>query len=330
MHLPGPPRHKRARQQPRPSNFRPLSSLFSTAALRPNRGAARLLATCLFSYLLFLNLTNSMAGYRCVGRPLGVARRPAPALIRLGAPAVRAEGSRCQLMRRSRHGVPAAVLLSLASLCASCGGSSSSALPPPPVADFSLSLSSNSISITQGAASPALNISINSVNGFTAAVQVALHALPTGVTSNPASPLSVAAGASTSVVFGASANAATGNFMASVQGTSGTLSHSASLSVAIQSAVNPALPRTAYARTDSALGAASDGTMFAFQSKGTIEMRAADLSLISVPTLAELQQIPGRTLVPGIALHPSGALIYQPFLTGASGSAGVEGGGGRH
>jgi hypothetical protein len=46
----------------------------------------------------------------------------------------------------------------------------------------------------------------------------------------------------------------------------------------------------------------------------------------AVPTPAELQQIPGRTLVPGIALHPSGALIYQPFLTGAPGSAGVKGG----
>jgi len=58
-------------------------------------------------------------------------------------------------MGRLRHSVPAAVLLSLASVCASCGGSSSNALPPPPVADFSLSLSSNSISIIQGAASPA-------------------------------------------------------------------------------------------------------------------------------------------------------------------------------
>ncbi len=74
------------------------------------------------------------------------------------------------------------------------------------------------------------------------------------------------------------------------------------------------------------LGASSDGSMFAFQSKGTTEIRAADLSLTSVPTSAELQQIPGRTLVPGIALHPSGALIYQPFLTGAPGSAGVKGG----
>lgn len=89
------------------------------------------------------------------------------------------------------------------------------------------------------------------LNGFSSAVQVALNALPAGVTSNPVSPFSVAAGASTSVVFGAAANAATGNFTISVQGTSGALSHSASLAVAVQSAVNPPLPRTGYSRTDS-------------------------------------------------------------------------------
>jgi hypothetical protein len=74
------------------------------------------------------------------------------------------------------------------------------------------------------------------------------------------------------------------------------------------------------------LGASSDGSLSASQSRGTIEIRAADLSLTSVPTSVELQQIPGRNFVPGIALHPSGALIYQPFLTGAPGSAGVKGG----
>src|SRR5207245_4182683 len=36
--------------------------------------------------------------------------------------------------------------------------------------------------------------------------------------------------------------------------------------------------------------------------------------------------IPGRVSVPGIVLHPSGALIYQPYLTGAPGSLGVKGG----
>src|SRR5260370_38364455 len=66
--------------------------------------------------------------------------------------------------------------------------------------------------------------------------------------------------------------------------------------------------------------------MFAVKAQDGVEIRAADLSLASVPTSAELAQIPGRVAVPGVALHPSGALIYQPFLTGAPGGAGVKGG----
>jgi hypothetical protein len=74
------------------------------------------------------------------------------------------------------------------------------------------------------------------------------------------------------------------------------------------------------------LGVASDGAMFAVQAQGVTEIRAADLSLASIPASAELAQIPGRQAVPGLTLHPSGALIYQPFLTGAPASAGVKGG----
>jgi hypothetical protein len=74
------------------------------------------------------------------------------------------------------------------------------------------------------------------------------------------------------------------------------------------------------------LGAAADGSMFAVRTQGITEIRDANLSLTSVPTSAELAQIPGRQSVPGITLHPSGALIYQPFLTGAPASAGVKGG----
>ena len=74
------------------------------------------------------------------------------------------------------------------------------------------------------------------------------------------------------------------------------------------------------------LGAASDGNMFAVQTQIATEIRAADLSLTSIPTSAELAQIPGRVQVPGVVLHPTGALIYQPFLTGTPGSTGVKGG----
>ena len=74
------------------------------------------------------------------------------------------------------------------------------------------------------------------------------------------------------------------------------------------------------------LGTAADGTTFALQTNGTTEIHAADLSLSSAPSVPELTQIPGRVSVPGLVLHPSGALLYQPFLTGVPGSAGVKGG----
>jgi len=74
------------------------------------------------------------------------------------------------------------------------------------------------------------------------------------------------------------------------------------------------------------IGAAADGTMFALQANGTTEIRGADLSLAAVPANSELLRIPGRVPVPGVTLHPSGSLLYLPFLTGPAGSAGVQGG----
>jgi hypothetical protein len=159
-----------------------------------------------------------------------------------------------------RYGVPLAILLPLALICGGCGGTASGPPPPPPpppVADFSLSLSSNSITVAEGATSPAVSVTVNPINGFSGSVQVVLGAFPPGVTSNPVSPFSISANSSTSVVLGASTTATTGNFSIAVQGTSGGLSHSTNLAVVIQSGVNSALPRTAYARTD-ATSAADD------------------------------------------------------------------------
>ncbi len=74
------------------------------------------------------------------------------------------------------------------------------------------------------------------------------------------------------------------------------------------------------------LGTAADGTTFVIETNGTTEIRGSDLSLAVIPENSELAQIPGRNQVPGVTLHPSGALIYQPFLTGPAGNPGVKGG----
>jgi hypothetical protein len=159
---------------------------------------------------------------------------------------------------RLRQGVPVLVFLLFAWMCASCGGGSSLSIqPPPPVPDFSIGFSSNSVSVQQGTTSSPINLSVTPLNGFTGTVQVTLAALPPGVTSNPASPFNVSAGASVPVLFGVAATAATGTFTVSAQGSSGNLSHSSSVGLSIQSGIVSALPRTTFVRTD-ATSAADD------------------------------------------------------------------------
>jgi hypothetical protein len=148
-------------------------------------------------------------------------------------------------------------------VCAGCGGSGGSSAnvqpPPPPSADFSITLSSSSLSLSQGATGPPLTVSVAGQNGFTGAVQVTLAGLPNGVVSNPASPFNIASGANTAIVLGAATNAATGNFVMTAQASSGSLSHSATLALLVQAGVGALLPRTTYVRTD-AVAALDDPT----------------------------------------------------------------------
>jgi hypothetical protein len=64
------------------------------------------------------------------------------------------------------------------------------------------------------------------------------------------------------------------------------------------------------------LTVAGDGNSFSTLGGGIAEIRAGDLRLSAVSATTELERINGRTTVPGAVLHPSGALLYQPFLDG--------------
>lgn len=97
--------------------------------------------------------------------------------------------------------------------------------------------------------------------------------------------------------------------------------------VAEWSAASPNQFATAAANSSAIdLGASADGGIFALQTVAGLEIRDAGLALFSNSAGYELAQVPARVPVPGIALHPSGALVYQPFLTGPAGAAGVRGG----
>jgi len=140
-------------------------------------------------------------------------------------------------------------------LCVGCGGASSSSsnvkapssTPPP---DFAITLSASSLSVSQGTTAAPITVSVATQNGFTGTVQVTLTGAPNGVLSNPASPFIIPSSGSTPVVLGALPNAPTGNFTITAQGTSGSLSHSATLALAVQASVASPLPRTTYVRTD--------------------------------------------------------------------------------
>ncbi len=73
--------------------------------------------------------------------------------------------------------------------------------------------------------------------------------------------------------------------------------------------------------TTSDLTVSSDGTLFALRAKDVTEIRGPDLTLITTPISAELETIPQRVAVPDVALHPSGAIVYEPFLDGPAPAA---------
>jgi hypothetical protein len=155
-------------------------------------------------------------------------------------------------MERLKTGVTQLLLCIVSMSCASCGGGASSIVPPPPppAADFAISLSTSSVTVSQGSTSPGVTVAIHAENGFTGAVQVTLSGLPTGVSSNPASPFSVPAGASTPVMIGAAANAVAGSYNLTAQGVSGALTHSAAFTLAVQSGSVSTFSRSTFARTD--------------------------------------------------------------------------------
>jgi len=106
------------------------------------------------------------------------------------------------------------------------------AAPPP---DYTLTVSPASATIVAGGAGLAVSVSAAGVNSFTSTVAVAITGLPAGVTANPAT-LSLAPGTAQSTTLMAALTAAAATSTVTFTGTSGSLSHSATLALTVQSA----------------------------------------------------------------------------------------------
>lgn len=108
--------------------------------------------------------------------------------------------------------------------------------PDPPQGDFSLTLSPSSLSLAPSAQQN-VAVSVTPSNGFNASVAVSVSGLPSGITASP-STLNLTPGTPQNVTLQAAANIAGGTATVKFTGTSGSLSHAAT--IALQ--VNAPLP----------------------------------------------------------------------------------------
>jgi hypothetical protein len=104
--------------------------------------------------------------------------------------------------------------------------------PPPAQADFSLAVSPQSLSLIIGGVGQAVQLTATALNGFTGTTAVALSGLPAGVTANPAS-VSLTPGSPQSITLSAANSAQAGSANLLFTGTSGSLTHTATLALTV-------------------------------------------------------------------------------------------------
>jgi len=118
---------------------------------------------------------------------------------------------------------------------ASCGTVSTQPPPTGGTADFSLSASSSSLTITQGS-NGSSTITVAAQNGFMGSVTLAASGLPNGVTAsfntNPTT-------ATSTLTLTAGSTATTGMSTVTITGTSGTLSHTTTLALTVNATATP-------------------------------------------------------------------------------------------
>ena len=130
--------------------------------------------------------------------------------------------------------MPASLLVILAAALPvafiGCGSQASNPVSSAP--DFTLTASPVTLNLMAGATGEMVAVTANALYGFTGSVSVNLSGLPAGVTSNP-SMLTLSPGMAQNVTLTAPTSTAAGNAMITLTGTSGSLSHTANVTVIV-------------------------------------------------------------------------------------------------
>ncbi len=172
------------------------------------------------------------------------------------------------------------------------------AVPPP---DFSLSVTPASATLVANGTPASVSVLATGQNGFSGNVQVALTGLPAGVTAQP-STLTLTPGTAASVVLTAPSSTAAASSTATFTGTSGALTHAATLAVTVTAPAVPP-PDFTLSLNPQSLSVAPGGN------GSTVQVTATAVNNYTATTAVALTGLPAGvtaqpaslTLAPGVA-----------------------------
>jgi hypothetical protein len=218
-----------------------------------------------------------------------------------------------------------ACLFSLVSLM-SCGGGSRSAVSPALTADFSFTSTPATVTLSAGAMGQTVSVNAAAQNGFTGTVNVTVAGLPSGVTAKPAS-LALTPGTAQTVTFTAAATAAAGSATLTLTGTSGTLSHSATVRATVTTAAPSADFSLSVSPPSVALAAGGTGSKVSLLAtainsfSSTVAVAITGLPSGVTASPAALSLVPGTAQSTTLtAASSAGAATATVNFTGTSGS----------
>ena len=175
--------------------------------------------------------TNGFAGLVSValsGLPAGVSAQPATLTLTPGTP-------QNITLTAATNATAGTTTLTLTGTSGMLTHVSTVTLTVAPQPDFALSVSPSTLTLTSAAVGSPVNISVTAVNSFNGAVTVTIIGLPTGVTANPAT-LTVTPEVPQNMTLTAALTAPSTSTNVTFKATSGTLSHSAQITLTIQGA----------------------------------------------------------------------------------------------
>ena len=200
----------------------------------------------------------------------------------------------------------------------SCSGGSHSSVSPVLTADFSLTSTPATATLTAGGMGQTVSVNAAAQNGFTGTVNVTVAGLPSGVMAKPTT-LTLTPGTPQTVTLTAAATAAAGSATVTFTGTSGTLSHSATVAATVTAAAPAADFSLSVSPTSVALVAGAAGSK--------VSVMATAINSFSGPVAVAITGLPSGvmaspatlTLTPGTAQ----TVTLTAAATAAAGSATV-------